>query len=82
MEGITNAFQELIELLVGGIGDLGAGIGTGVNQFVQDAFLVVSDTGAIEGLSAMGAMVGVFGGVSLAIGLTTLVFNWLRSLGN
>lgn len=82
MEGITTAFDQLVELLVGGITKLGTGIGTGVNQFVQDTFLVVGENGAIEGLSAFGSMVGVFGGIALAVGLTTLVFTWLRSLGN
>lgn len=82
MEGFKNVLGELTELMVGGIEGLASGIGTGINGFVQDVFLQVSETGAIEGLSVAGGMVGVFAGVSLAVGLTTFVFTWLRSLGN
>lgn len=82
MEGIENVLAQLIELMVGGIEGLATGIGQGINGFVQDVFLQVTETGAIEGLSVAGGMVGVFAGVSLAVGLTTFVFSWLRSLGN
>lgn len=81
-EGASNALKELVDLLVGGVTDLGAGIGSGANAFVTDLFLKTNESGAIEGLSAMGAVVGIFGGVSLAIGITTLIFSWVRSLGN
>lgn len=77
-----NALSEFVTTLVGGIGDIAAGIGTGVNGFVQDLFLKVGSDGAVEGLSTFGGVVAVFGGVSLAIGLTTLIFNWIRSIGN
>lgn len=76
-----DVLNELIELMVGGITQLSTGIGEGVNQFVQDVFLEVGANG-IEGLSVAGGIVGVFAGISLAVGITTLVFNWLRSLGN
>lgn len=82
MDGASNALKELVDLLVGGVTDLGGGIGAGANEFLTDLFLRTSESGAIEGLSAFGATVGIFGGVSLAIGLTTLVFSWVRSLGN
>lgn len=77
-----NILSEFIQLLVSGITELGKGIGTGVNGFVQDLFLKVNETGAVEGLSTFGAVVAIFGGISLAVGLTTLIFNWIRSLGN
>ncbi len=73
---------DFIELLVGGITELAAGIGAGVNGYVQDLFLEVSDQGAITGLSTFGGVVAIFGGISLAVGLTTLIFNWIRSIGN
>lgn len=82
MEGIENVLDQLIGLMVGGVDRLATGVGTGINGFVQDVFLQVSESGAIEGLSVAGGMVGVFAGVSLAVGLTTFVFTWLRSLGN
>ena len=77
-----NILTEFIQLLVSGITELGKGIGSGVNNFVQDLFLKVSEQGAVEGLSTFGGVAAIFGGISLAVGLTTLIFNWIRSLGN
>lgn len=77
-----NILTEFIQLLVSGITELGAGIGSGVNNFVQDLFLEVGESGAIEGLSTFGGVAAIFGGIGLAVGLTTLIFNWIRSLGN
>lgn len=73
---------EFIELLVGGITNLATGIGSGVNEFVQDLFLRVSDTGAVEGLSTFGGVIAIFGGIGLATGITKLIFNWIRSIGH
>lgn len=79
---MSNILTEFIQLLVSGIAELGKGIGSGVNNFVQDLFLKVNETGAVEGLSTFGGVAAIFGGISLAVGLTTLIFNWIRSLGN
>lgn len=79
---MANILQEFIELLVGGISNLASGIGSGVNGFVQDLFLTVGTDGAVTGLSTFGGVVAIFGGISLAVGLTTLIFNWIRSIGN
>lgn len=76
-----NVLTEFIELLVNGITTLAQGIGSGANQFVEDLFLKVSDTGAIEGLSTFGGTVAIFGGVGLCVGFTTLVFLWIKSIG-
>lgn len=77
-----NVLSEFIQYLVGGITELGSGIGSGVNQFVTDLFLKTGTGGAVEGLSTFGGVAAVFGGIGLAVGLTTLIFNWIRSLGN
>lgn len=77
-----NILAEFIELLVSGITELGSGIGAGVNNFVQDLFLRVGENGTVEGLSTFGGVAAIFGGIGLAVGLTTLIFNWIRSLGN
>lgn len=77
-----NILSEFIELLTSGITKLGTGIGSGVNNFVQDLFLEMSETGDVVGLSTFGGVSAIFAGVGLAVGLTTLVFNWIRSLGN
>lgn len=74
--------SEFIQLLVGGIKDLATGVGSGVNGFVKDLFLEVDSTGAISGLSTFGGIVAIFGGIALAVGITTLIFNWIRSIGN
>lgn len=74
--------NEFVETLVGGISGIAEGIGSGVNGFVTDLFLTTGTDGAVTGLSTFGGVVAVFGGVGLAIGLTTLVFNWIRSIGN
>lgn len=79
---MTEILTEFIDLLVGGITNLATGIGSGVNGFVQDLFLRVSDAGAVEGLSTFGGVVAIFGGIGLAVGITTLIFNWIRSIGN
>ena len=74
--------SEFIQLLVGGIKDLATGVGSGVNGFVKDLFLEVDSQGAITGLSTFGGIVAIFGGIALAVGITTLIFNWIRSIGN
>lgn len=73
---------EFIGLLVGGISKLAGGIGTGIQQYVTDLFLTTSTDGAVTGLSTFGGVVAIFGGIALAVGLTTLIFNWVRSIGN
>lgn len=77
-----SVLTEFIELLVGGIQNLAQGLGTGVNGFVEDLFLKTGEAGAITGLSTFGGVIAIFAGVSLAVGLTTLIFNWIRSIGN
>lgn len=79
---IASILIEFIKLLVGGISELAKGIGTGVNGFVKDLFLVVDAQGAISGLSTFGGVVAIFGGIALAVGITKLIFNWIRSIGN
>lgn len=74
--------SEFIQLLIGGIKDLATGIGSGVNGFVKDLFLEVDAQGAITGLSTFGGVIAIFGGIALAVGITTLIFNWIRSIGN
>jgi len=75
--------QELVQILVGGITDLASGIGTGINSMVTDLFLSGSGTQADPyKLSAAGGVIAVFGGIALAIGLTTLVTKFIMTLGS
>lgn len=79
---MSAVLTEFIGLLVGGISELAGGIGTGIQQYVTDLFLTTGENGAVEGLSTFGGVVAIFGGIALAVGLTTLIFNWVRSIGN
>lgn len=76
---MTAVLTELIALLVAGISTLGTGIATGVNTFVDALFL--THTEGVLGLSTFGGVIGIFGGVALAVGLTTLIFHFIKSLG-
>ena len=78
---MTTILQEIIALLVAGITGLASGIGAGLSELVQSIFLKVGESGAIEGLSTFGGLIIVFAGVSLAIGLSRWVLNWVTSLG-
>ena len=78
---MTTILQEIIALLVAGITGLASGIGAGLSELVQSIFLKVSESGTVEGLSTFGGLIIVFAGVSLAIGLSRWVLNWVTSLG-
>lgn len=73
---------EIINLLIGGITGIASGIGSGLSELVSNIFLVVGETGTIEGMSVFGGLIVVFAGVALAIGLSRWVVNWVTSLGN
>lgn len=77
---MTAVMTEIINLLVGGITGIAEGIGAGLQSLVQNLFLVEGTGGAMT-LSTFGSVVVIFAGISLAIGLCTLVFHWITSLG-
>ena len=75
--------QEFVQILVGGIVQMAQGIATGVVAMAKALFLETnSTTGAVEGLSIFGGIVGIFAGIALAVGITTRVYTWVTSLGN
>lgn len=76
----TDIVQQIVGILVSGITQLGSGLGTGINNFVTS--LAFTGTGSGQQLSVYFVMVCVFGGIALAVGLTTKIFNWLQNLGN
>lgn len=79
---MSSVLTEFIQLLVGGIGEMAQGIGTGLNEAVTNMFLTTdATTHAVTGLSTFGGLTAVFGGIALAVGLTTLVFHWVSSIG-
>lgn len=75
----TAIVTEIVNILVAGITQLGTGIGAGISNFAQA--LAFTGTGENQTLSVYFVLVIVFAGVSLAIGLTRLIFMWLESLG-
>lgn len=78
---MSSILTEIISLLVAGITGIATGIGEGLSSLVQNIFLTVSETGAVEGLSTFGGVIVIFAGVSLAIGLSRWVVSWVTSLG-
>lgn len=76
---MTAVLTEIISLLVGGITGIATGIGQGLSGLVTSIFL--EGEGDAMGLSVFGGVIVVFAGVSLAIGLSRWVTNWVTSLG-
>ena len=75
--------QAIIEILVGGISGVATGIGQGLSTLAQSVFLQTTGTGesATTSLSVFGVVVVVFAEISLAIGLSRWVVNFVASLG-
>lgn len=78
MEG-TAIVTAIISILTAGITGMSTAIGGGLSQLVQNIFFTTS--GETTSMSALGTMVVVFAGISLAIGLSRLVVRWLSSFG-
>ena len=80
----TNAMggvlEEIIKLLTSCISGIAQGIGDGIGDLVESIFLKV-ENGTVTGLSTFGGVIVIFAGVSLAIGLSKLVVNWVSGLG-
>ncbi|MBQ2422510.1 MAG: hypothetical protein II286_01005 [Clostridia bacterium] len=77
---MTTIVTEIISILTSGISGIATGIGGGLTDLVQAIFIEVGAEGAMQ-LSVFGGLVVVFAGVSLAIGLSRWVVNWVTSLG-
>lgn len=79
----TQIMQTIIEILVGGITQVAQGIGSGLSTLAQSVFLQTTGSGesATTTLSTFGVLIVVFAGISLAIGLSRWVVNFVASLG-
>lgn len=79
----TQIMQSIIEILVGGITQVAQGIGSGLSSLAQSVFLQTTGEGAqaTTTLSTFGVLIVVFAGISLAIGLSRWVVNFVASLG-
>ena len=71
---------EIIQLLVGGISGVAKGIGGGLSELAQSIFISAGADGA-QSLSVFGGLIVIFAGISLAIGLSRWVVNFVTSLG-
>lgn len=71
--------EQIVGILVAGIKGLATGIGEGVSDLAQNLFL--TGTGETQTLSVFGTLICVFAGISLCIGLSRLIFQWVSSLG-
>lgn len=76
---MTTILGEIVDILVGGLTNMANGIGGGLNTMVQALF--IETTEGVSHLSTFGGVVAVFGGIALAVGLTTLVTKFIMSLG-
>lgn len=76
---IGAVLTEFVGILVAGITDLATGIASGVVAMAKALFL--DTTGETMKLSIFGGIIGIFGGIALAIGITTRVYMWVTSLG-
>lgn len=79
----TQIMQSIIEILVGGITQVAQGIGSGLSTLAQSVFLTTTGQGesATTSLSTFGVLIVVFAGISLAIGLSRWVVDFVASLG-
>lgn len=82
MTGVA-LMKSIIEILVGGITEMAKGIGGGLSTLAQSIFLSTTGEGAqaTTTLSTFGILIVVFAGISLAVGLSRWVVNFVASLG-
>lgn len=76
--------SDIIKILVGAIKEFATGIGEGLSSLVQSIFLVTTGeaASATTTLSVFGIVILIFAGVSLAVGLSRWVVNFVTSLGS
>lgn len=75
----TKLVEEIVKIIVSGITERGKGIGAGISGAVQE--MAFTGTGETQALSVWFIVVLAFAGISLAVGLTRLVYTFLTTLG-
>lgn len=74
--------EQFIEILVGGLTSMATGIGSGIQSSVTAFFLTGSGTESSPyALSVLGGVIAIFAGISLAVGLTKMVYHLIASTG-
>ena len=66
----------IVEIMFSGITGVATGIGQGLSTLAQSIFLTTEGA-----LSTFGILIVIFAGISLAIGLSRWVVNFVSSLG-
>lgn len=74
-----NILTQIIQILVGGISGVATHLGAGLSELATAIFL--EGTGETQTLSVFGTLIVAFAGISLAIGLSRWVLNFVTSLG-
>lgn len=80
----TDLVSQIIQILVAALKPFAEGIGEGLSALANSIFLQTVGTGtdATTTLSVFGTLIIVFAAISLAVGLSRWVLNFVSSLGN
>ena len=80
---MAGILSEIISLLTGGITGVASGIGQGLSTLSKSVFIETVGEGAsaTTQLSTFGALIVIFAGIGLPIGLSRWVVNFCTSLG-
>ena len=80
---MVDILSEIISLLTGGITGVATGVGQGLSTLAKSVFIETVGEGAsaTTQLSTFGALIVIFAGIGLAIGLSRWIVNFCTSLG-
>lgn len=78
---VTSILQEIIQIITGSLTGIAQAIGEALTTAVTSIMFTTAE-GTITGLSTFGIVILIFAGLSLAFGLTRLVYQFVTSLGN
>ena len=78
---MTEVLQEIVSLLTSGISQFATGLGQGLQTLVTSIFITTGEGGA-QSLSTFGGVIIVFASISLAVGISRWIMNYITSLGN
>lgn len=78
---MSEVLKSFIVIIISGLTDFAKGIGTAINDTVTAMFLTTSEQGAVTGLSTFGGVIAIFAGIALAVGITTLIFHFVKGIG-